>query len=88
MKKVLMFMMATCPYCQKAIAITAKLLLQDPYKDIEIEMIDETVYPDIANKYDYFYVPTYYVDGKKLHEGAADEENIKAVLHAACEGLR
>lgn len=81
-----MFTMAICPYCKKAIAISEKLQQQAPYKDVEIEMIDESVYPDIANKYDYFYVPTYYVDGKKLHEGAADEEDIKAILDAACNG--
>ena len=81
-----MFMFAACPYCNKAIGIQQKLLKQEKYGDVEIEMIDEKKQPDIANKYDYFYVPTYFIDGKKLHEGAADEENIKAVFDAAVEG--
>jgi Glutaredoxin. len=86
MKKITMFMFAACPYCKKAIDIQQKLLRQEKYSGVEIEMIDEKKHPDIANRYDYFYVPTYYVDGKKLHEGAADEENVKAVLDAAAEG--
>ena len=86
MKKITMFMFASCPYCNKAIGIQQKLLKQEKYSGVEIEMIDEKKQPDIANRYDYFYVPTYYVDGKKLHEGAADEENVKAVLDAAVEG--
>ncbi len=83
MKKVTMFMMSTCPYCKKAIAIQNKLLQQDRYQGIEIELIDERIHPDVADRYDYFYVPSYYVGEQKLHEGAADEDNVRAVLDAA-----
>lgn len=31
-------------------------------------MIEETQHPDIADQYDYYYVPTFYVDGVKVHE--------------------
>lgn len=86
MKKVTLFMFAACPYCQKAIAIQNKLLAQETYSGLEIEMIDEKLHPDVAEKYDYYYVPTYYVDGKKLHEGEADIKNVKTVLDAALAG--
>lgn len=86
MKKITMFMMADCPYCRKALGWMDELYASNPlYKSLEIEMIDEQIQPDIAEKYDYYYVPTYYVDGKKLHEGAASLEKIKSVFDTALE---
>ena len=59
---------------------------EDPlYKSLAIEKIDENVRPDIAEKYDYYYIPTFYVDGEKLHEGAASLEIVKRVFDAALE---
>ncbi len=87
MEKITMFMMATCPYCKKALAFNEQLLAAHPeYKDIPFEMIDERERPDVANGYDYYYVPTYYVGGKKLHEGAATLEQVEAVFRAAYNG--
>jgi len=83
MKNITLFIMESCPYCQKAIKTQNQLLKHERYKDLKIEVIDETVHPDIARKHDYFYVPTYYVDGAKKHEGAADENDIRAVLESA-----
>jgi glutaredoxin len=83
LKKITMFMFAACPYCQRAISIQNDLLKLDRYSGLEIEQIDEKLRPDISNRYDYYYVPTYYVDGRKLHEGAAGEDDVKAVLEAA-----
>lgn len=56
------------------------------YKDIELEVIDEVRHPDIANQYDYWYVPTYYVDGVKVHEGAATKKKVKKVFERALDG--
>jgi len=55
------------------------------YKRLDIEIIDERIHPEIAGQFDYYYVPTYYVDGKKLHEGAASIEKIKRVFDAAMD---
>lgn len=86
MKKVTLFMISTCPYCKKAIAAKDKLCAEnEPYNGIEFEMIDERVHPDIADQYDYFYVPTFYVGDEKVHEGPADETDVKAVFEAALE---
>ena len=69
MKSILMFMMSTCPYCKQAFNWMDDLKKENPkFSDIEIKLIDETVHPDIADKYDYYYVPTYYIDGVKIHE--------------------
>ena len=62
------------------------LFAENPeYLSLEIEKIDETVHPDIAKRYDYYYVPTFYVGEKKLHEGVATIKKIKRVFDAALE---
>ena len=61
-----------------------RLIAEDPeYAAVEIEKIDELVYPDVAGRYDYYYVPTYYVGAEKLHEGAASEKAIRRVFDTA-----
>jgi hypothetical protein len=62
-----------------------ELKKQDAYRDVEIEMIEESEEPEIADSYDYYYVPTYYVDGVKEHEGAAEFEEVEAVFRKAVE---
>ena len=84
MKKVLMFYLPTCPFCQEAFAMVEQLKQNNTaYATIEIETIDEKANAELADQYDYYYVPTYYVDGEKLHEGIPSEEAIEAVLKAA-----
>ena len=53
------------------------------YANIEVTIIDEERQPDIANQYDYYYVPTYYVNGVKLHEGVPSKDIIRKVFEAA-----
>ncbi|MCL2498186.1 MAG: hypothetical protein FWF06_06200 [Symbiobacteriaceae bacterium] len=48
-----------------------------------ITTIDEQKEPQLADSYDYYYVPTYFVGGEKLHEGVATKEKLEAVLRAA-----
>ena len=84
MKKVLMFYMEGCPHCARARKMVEALKAKNPeYKDVEIEEIDENKQSDISSKYDYYYVPTYYVDGEKMHEGVPSFEAIESVLKAA-----
>jgi len=86
MKKITMFYMKTCPYCIAAIKWMNDLMKKDEkYRELSITMVDEKAHPEIADKYDYYYVPTYYVGDEKLHEGAASLEKIKAVFDAALE---
>ncbi|KPU45432.1 glutaredoxin [Oxobacter pfennigii] len=86
MKPVLMFTLNACPYCQRALSMVEELKENNPeYRKIQITIIDEGRQPEIADKYDYFYVPTYYVDGVKVHEGAATLDMIKKVLDTAME---
>ncbi|MCL2425660.1 MAG: thioredoxin family protein [Oscillospiraceae bacterium] len=86
MKKITMFYKETCPYCRAAIGWMNDLMKKDEkYRALSITMVEEDAHPEIADKYDYYYVPTYYVDDKKLHEGAASLEKVKAVFDAALE---
>ncbi|MBP7348249.1 MAG: thioredoxin family protein [Butyrivibrio sp.] len=84
MKQVLMMIQESCPYCRKARKFMEELQVENPkYAELDIRMVDENIEVDFANSLDYYYVPTYYVDGKKVHEGAASRENVRAVLDAA-----
>ena len=84
MKQVTMFMLKNCPHCQKALQIMAELMENNPkYQAIEIKMIDEQAEPDLADKYDYYYVPTYYVNNQQVHEGVPTKEKLQQVLELA-----
>jgi thioredoxin 1 len=86
MKPILMFILAACPYCKQALSWMEELKNEnDKYSNIEVEIIDEGLQPEIANKYDYYYVPTYYVNGVKVHEGAASKDIIRSVFEKASE---
>ncbi|MEA4874327.1 glutaredoxin family protein [Anaerorhabdus sp.] len=83
MKKIKMFMFEACPHCKKARGFLDELLKEEKYKDIEIEMIDEKLHPEIADTYDYYYVPTFYVNDEKVSEGSVTFDQVKAVLDKA-----
>ncbi|MEF9919478.1 glutaredoxin family protein [Anaerorhabdus sp.] len=83
MKKIKMFMFDGCPHCKKALTLLDELKKEDKYSNVEIEMIDEHKNPEIADQYDYYYVPTFYVDEVKVHEGTVTLEQVKEVLDKA-----
>ena len=84
MKKVKMFYMENCPHCRKAFKMIDEIKSKDPkYSNVEIECIEETKEVQIANAHDYYYVPTFYEDGVKLHEGVPTEEKIEKVFQEA-----
>lgn len=84
MKDILLFMMPSCPHCKLALRLQDELLAQHPqWRDIPFKMVDEQVEAAFANAHDYYYVPTYYVDGVKVHEGHAERADVEAVFRAA-----
>lgn len=85
MKKITMFMFNECPHCQLALRCLAELKEQDKYKDIEIKMVNEKEEPEYADQFDYYYVPTFYVEDEKVHEGHAEMEDVQKVLDKALE---
>ena len=39
----------------------------------------------LADTFDYYYVPTFYVDGVKVHEGGVYPEEVEKILRSALE---
>ena len=83
MKPIRLFYLASCKYCRNAIAYMDELKQQAAYKDVEVEMIEESEHPDLSDAYDYYFVPSYYIDDVLVHEGAATLEEVEAVFKKA-----
>lgn len=85
MKSVMMFITSWCPYCKQAFYFMEEVKKENPkYNDVEIKIVDEEREPDISKQYDYYYVPTYYVDGVKIHEGVPSKDIVRKVFEEAC----
>ena len=81
MKPVMMFVTSWCPYCKSAVHMIHELRSAHPeYQDIAIDILDEEECPEFSDRFDYYYVPTLYVGGKKMHEGIPTLEKLDAVL--------
>ena len=86
MKKITLFYQKQCPFCKKALQyIDAAKAAHPELRPIEIEMIEETEQPEVADRYDYYYVPTFYIDGRKIHEGGIYSDEVEAGLRKALE---
>ena len=83
MKKIIYFYLQSCPYCKRAEKFLQELMARPRYSEIAVEMIEESRQRDYARQFDYYYVPCFYVDGVKIHEGAADKNDIIKVLESA-----
>lgn len=84
MKDVLMMVLSDCPYCKQANRMIEELKKEnDAYGKIAIRRVDEEMDTKLAESLDYYYVPSFFVDGKKLMEGVPTKEKVKAVLDAA-----
>lgn len=84
MKKLTLFYLPSCPYCRQAFGWLEELAREKPeYTSIPLTTINEAAEPELADSYDYYYVPCLYADGIKCHEGAATKEKLRAVLEDA-----
>ena len=83
MKEVLMMMLPDCPYCHQADKLLSQLQTEERYRNIPVRRVDESVDTALADSLDYYYVPTFYVNGEKLMEGVPTLEKVRAVLDAA-----
>lgn len=86
MKPVTLFYLRNCPFCKQALRYIDEAKAAHPeLADVEIELVEESEEPEVADRYDYYYVPTFYVGGVKLHEGGIYPEEVEAVLRKALE---
>lgn len=78
------FYLKSCPYCRQADRMIAELKSSAPeYAAVPIEKIEEEQHPEVAEQYDYYYVPCFFLGKEKLFEGVPSEEEIKKVLDTA-----
>lgn len=84
MKQVKMMVLEHCPHCKKAFQYLAELKQANSlYEQVAIEVIDEQKEEAKTVGYDYYYVPTFFVDEVKMHEGVPTKEAVEAVLAEA-----
>ena len=83
LKTIKLFYQARCPFCKRAFNYIDELKKRPEYKDIVIETIEETEHPDIADQYDYYYVPTFYIADEKVHEGGIYPNEVEAIFKKA-----
>ena len=84
MKQVLYFCLEGCPFCRQAERWMEELVREHPeYANVEIRRVEERREREFARGFDYYFVPTYYLDGVKLHEGVATKAAVEAVYRKA-----
>lgn len=90
MKKVTFFYLENCPYCKQARRAMEELKAEDAkYGTVAMDWVEESQQPDVAEKFDYYNVPTMFLDGEKLYEAKPGEKyeeckgHVRRVLDAA-----
>ena len=86
MQEITMFILKNCPYCRQALKDLDALLADQRYQNLRITKIDEGENPELADQYDYYYVPTLYLGAQKKLEGALTRAQIQALLDEAAAG--
>ena len=85
-----LFILENCPHCRNARRWIKELQDENPeYNQIEIEycllskineLIDEQINSELADQYDYYYVPALFDGNTKLHEGVASKDGLKKIF--------
>lgn len=84
MKKVLMMIQEMCPYCRQALRMMDELKKEQPeFETVDVKIVDENREKEFSDSLDYWYVPTYFVDGVKVHEGAPTMDKVRKVYEKA-----
>ena len=90
METLTLFYLENCPYCRNARAALEALRSRDPaYGTVEVALIEESRQPELADRYDYFRVPTIFAGEEKLYEARpfdsyeVIEANVRAALDRA-----
>jgi glutaredoxin len=89
-KKITAFLLTGCPYCRNGLKEYNELCEEHPeYKNIPVDWIYEDKQPEVADQYDYYYVPTLFIGDEKLYECKPGQdinqirENFERVLQEA-----
>lgn len=77
-----------CPHCKNAEKWIKALKEENPeFEKVSLEIIDEEKETEKveALNFDYYYVPTFFLETEKLYEGVPSKKIIKKVLEKALE---
>ncbi|MCR5088915.1 MAG: thioredoxin family protein [Oscillospiraceae bacterium] len=88
MKDILMFYLDDCGYCHKAHKALEELMSESPeYRNLTIRKVEESKQPCLADSYDYYAVPTFYVGNRKVFEAhiGMSYDDIKAAVRSALD---
>lgn len=79
-----MMILKSCPYCREAFRLMRQLEAENPeYAAVTFDVVDESEDPQRAASLDYWYVPSYFVNGEKLHEGVPTKAKLRNVYERA-----
>jgi len=84
MRELTLFYFPECPYCQRAFRWHEEIFREHPeYRQVPLRLVDEHKEVALADSYDYWYVPTYYLGREKLGEGVKNKKQIEAAFARA-----
>ncbi len=84
MKKLIVFYLEGCPYCLNARRAIAELAAEMPeFSEIELEWINERKEAALADRYDYYRVPSIFCGDKKLYEASPSDSYADIKRHFA-----
>lgn len=93
MRSLELFYLTNCPYCINAEKAIAELSKENPlFGKVSIRRIEEEQEPEMIKGHDYYYVPSIFMDGKKLYEAQPGQDydtikvNVRRCLEAASAG--
>jgi glutaredoxin len=90
MNKLTVFYLEGCPYCRSAVRAVRELEKELPaFSADRIDWIEERRNADIADRYDYYHVPSVFYQGRKLYECSPSDDDavIKAQMKRAVETM-
>ena len=88
MKELTMFYLEDCGYCAKARQALDELFRENPaYAEIPLTRIEESREPELADTYDYYAVPSFFIGKDKLFEAhiGMRYEDIKAAVKSCLD---
>ena len=88
MPKLTVFYLSHCPYCRMAREAVRELQSGDPgFQTVVIDWIEESEHPEIAERYDYYRVPSVYLGDLKLYE-CSPQDGRSEILSRMEDALR
>ncbi len=90
MEKLTVFYLEGCPYCRNAEKAVEELRTELPgFQAVVIDWVEERRFADLANRYDYYNVPSIFHGEKKLYECKPGEgyDTIKQNFKRAIESV-